>query len=116
MLRIVSLLRIFSRRAFSTLSILPRSGSIAWNSRLRPCLALPPAESPSTMYISQSAGLRFEQSESFPGRVRPLMTDLRRTSSLAFFAASRAWRARRALSTIGFSISGRSSRAFLSPS
>jgi len=32
----------------STLMILPRSGRIAWNSRLRPCLAEPPAESPST--------------------------------------------------------------------
>ena len=30
------------------IKILPRSGRIAWKSRLRPCLAEPPAESPST--------------------------------------------------------------------
>ena len=34
---------ILSKRARSTLRILPRSGSTAWNSRLRPCLAEPPA-------------------------------------------------------------------------
>ena len=32
-----------SRRARSTFRILPRSGRIAWNRRLRPCLAEPPA-------------------------------------------------------------------------
>ena len=42
-------LRILSRRAFSTLRSLPRSGRIAWNRRSRPCFAEPPAESPSTM-------------------------------------------------------------------
>ena len=35
---------ILSKRTRSTLRILPRSGSTAWNSRLRPCLAEPPAE------------------------------------------------------------------------
>src|SRR4029078_12850210 len=39
---------ILSKRTRSTLRILPRSGSTAWNSRLRPCLAVPPAESPSS--------------------------------------------------------------------
>jgi hypothetical protein len=38
-----------SKRAFSTFSTLPRSGRMAWNLRSRPCLAEPPAESPSTM-------------------------------------------------------------------
>jgi len=38
-----------SNRAFSTFSILPFNGKIAWNLRSRPCLAEPPAESPSTM-------------------------------------------------------------------
>ena len=38
-----------SKRAFSTFSTLPRNGSTAWNLRSRPCLAEPPAESPSTM-------------------------------------------------------------------
>ena len=36
-------------RARSTFKILPRSGRMAWNLRSRPCLAEPPAESPSTM-------------------------------------------------------------------
>ena len=40
---------ILSSRAFSTFRILPHSGRIAWNRRSRPCLADPPAESPSTM-------------------------------------------------------------------
>ena len=39
---------ILSKRAFSTLRILPFNGRIAWVRRLRPCLAEPPAESPST--------------------------------------------------------------------
>ncbi len=51
--------------AFSTFKILPRIGKIAWNSRLRPDLADPPAESPSTMKSSVSAGLLEEQSASF---------------------------------------------------
>src|ERR1700690_2677397 len=53
---ICSELNILSKRARSTLRILPRSGSTAWNSRLRPILALPPALSPSTMNISDLAG------------------------------------------------------------
>ena len=55
--------------AFSTLRILPRSGSIAWKFRSLPCLALPPAESPSTMYSSLLAGSFDEQSASLPGSV-----------------------------------------------
>ena len=38
-----------SKRAFSTLSTCRFSGRMAWNLRSRPCLAEPPAESPSTM-------------------------------------------------------------------
>ena len=38
-----------SSRAFSTLISLPRMGRMAWVRRSRPCLAEPPAESPSTM-------------------------------------------------------------------
>ena len=56
---ICSLDSILSVRTRSTLRILPRSGSTAWNSRLRPCLALPPAESPSTMKSSDLAGILF---------------------------------------------------------
>jgi len=57
--RISSLERILSIRAFCTLRILPRSGRIAWKCGPRPCLADPPAESPSTRYSSvSSAGRR----------------------------------------------------------
>src|SRR5215831_7783246 len=56
-----------SMRAFSTLMILPRIGRIAWNMESRHDLAEPPAESPSTMYSSLSAGSVERQSESFPG-------------------------------------------------
>lgn len=46
------ILNISSKRAFSVLITLPRSGKIAWNLRSRPNLAEPPAESPSTKYNS----------------------------------------------------------------
>ena len=55
--------------AFSTFRILPRNGSMAWKFRSRPCLAEPPAESPSTMYSSLRAGSLEEQSASLPGSV-----------------------------------------------
>src|SRR3546814_5263574 len=57
-----------SKRARSTLRILPRSGSTAWFLRFRPCLAEPPAESPSTMHSSLSAGSFSWESASLPGR------------------------------------------------
>lgn len=40
---------------------------MAWKRRSRPCLALPPAESPSTMNISVSSGSVDWQSASLPG-------------------------------------------------
>src|SRR5699024_12134127 len=43
-----SFLKISSNFAFSVLMTLPLKGSIAWKRRSRPCLADPPAESPST--------------------------------------------------------------------
>ena len=73
--------RTFGKRAFSTLMILPRMGSIAWNSLLRACLADPPAESPSTMKSSLSAGSRDEQSDSFPGSPEDSSRLLRRVRS-----------------------------------
>ena len=79
-----------SMRFFSTLMILPRSGRIACVLRSRPCLAEPPAESPSTMKISASAGSRTEQSASLPGSVEFSSADLRRVRSRALRAASRA--------------------------
>src|ERR1700758_1235806 len=80
---ICSKLSILSKRARSTLRILPRSGRIAWNSRLRPILALPPAESPSTMNSSDLAGSFSWQSASFPGSEDTLSGFLR-VSSRAF--------------------------------
>ena len=48
---------------------MPRSGRTAWFSRLRACLAEPPALSPSTMNSSDLAGSRSWQSASLPGRL-----------------------------------------------
>jgi hypothetical protein len=56
-----------SKRARSTLRILPLSGRIACVLRSRPCLAEPPAESPSTRKSSDLAGSRSWQSASLPG-------------------------------------------------
>ena len=74
--RIFSLESTLSRRAFSTFSILPHRGRIAWNRRSRPCLAEPPAESPSTMYSSLRSGSRSWQSASLPGRADALQRAL----------------------------------------
>src|ERR1700756_2789946 len=74
---------ILSMRARSTFKILPRNGSTAWNSRLRPCLALPPALSPSTMNSSDLAGSRSWQSASLPGSDATPSTLLRVISRLA---------------------------------
>src|SRR5215217_4177587 len=71
--------------AFSTFRILPFNGRIAWKLRSRPCLAVPPAESPSTRYSSHLSGSRSEQSASLPGSPPPLSTDLRCTISRVFF-------------------------------
>ena len=79
-----------SKRARSTFKILPLSGRIAWNLRSRPCFAEPPAESPSTMNNSHFDGSRSWQSASLPGRVEMSSTPLRRVSSRALRAASRA--------------------------
>ena len=89
-----------SKRARSTFRILPRSGRIAWIARLRPCLAEPPAESPSTMNSSDSAGSRSWQSASLPGSELMSSAPLRRVSSRALRAASRAAAASTTLATI----------------
>src|SRR6478735_5423990 len=75
--------RTLSMRDFSTLRILPRSGSTACVARSRPCLAEPPAESPSTMKISVSDGSFTEQSASLPGSVEFSSAHLRRGDGLA---------------------------------
>ena len=77
--------------ACSALSTLPLSGRIAWMSRSRPCLAEPPALSPSTMNSSDSSGLVLSQSWSLPGRFsRLLIAVFRRTCEAAARLASRA--------------------------
>jgi hypothetical protein len=63
--------------ALATLRILPRSGMIAWLARLRACLADPPAESPSTMKISEPSAAVSVQSDSLPGRRDLRPADLR---------------------------------------
>ena len=94
---ISSLPSILSTRAFSTFRIFPLSGRMAWKRRSRPCLAVPPADSPSTRNNSQRVGSRSEQSASLPGRPPPSSAPLRRVRSRALRAASRARAASMAL-------------------
>ena len=61
--------KILSILCFSTFIILPLNGRIAWNFLSLPCFAEPPAESPSTRYISHSLGSFDAQSANFPGSV-----------------------------------------------
>jgi hypothetical protein len=82
--------RTLSKRARSTLRILPRNGRIAWFARLRACFAEPPAESPSTRNSSLFAGSRSWQSASLPGSELISSAPFRRVSSRALRAASRA--------------------------
>ena len=92
---IIALISAFSRALFipdfSTFSIFPLRGSIAWNLLSLPCFAEPPAEFPSTMNISDSEGSFEEQSASFPGNDPTSRLFFLSTSSLAFFAASLAF-------------------------
>lgn len=74
---------IFSAAALSILRIFPRRGRIACVLRSRPCFAEPAAESPSTIKISDSSGVRDAQSASFPGKTVEVRRDFRLTMSLA---------------------------------
>ena len=105
-----------SNRARSTFRILPFSGRMAWDLRSRPCLADPPAESPSTMNTSALAGSRSWQSASLPGRVDTSSTPLRRVSSRALRAASRALAASITFCTIDFASRGWVSNQWLTTS
>lgn len=99
--------RILSIRAFSTLRILPRIGRIAWYCGLRPDLAEPPAESPSTMKISHLVGSFDWQSESLPGSEALSSSPLRRVRSRALRAATRAvaaWMPLRMMSAASFGL------------
>jgi hypothetical protein len=73
---------------FQVLRIFPLKGSIAWNLRSRPCLAEPPAESPSTIKISERDGSFSWQSASLPGRLVISKAVFLLVNSLAFLAAS----------------------------
>src|SRR5690554_5003188 len=76
----------------------------------RPCLALPPAESPSTMNSSDRAGSFSWQSASLPGRPAISSAPLRRVISRALRAASRARAASIILLTITLASFGFSCR------
>ena len=89
-----------SRRARSTLRILPRIGRMAWVSGLRPRTAEPPAESPSTMKTSDRDGSLVWQSRSLPGSPPDSSSPLRRVASRALRAAIRAAEAWIALRTM----------------
>ena len=64
--------------------IFPRNGRMAWYSRFLACLALPPAESPSTRNSSVIDRSWLVQSASLPGSAGPEVTFLRATLRLFF--------------------------------
>ena len=114
-------LSILSCLDFHVLSILPLKGSIAWFFLFRPCFAEPPAESPSTIKISESLGSFSWQSANLPGRFVISKAVFLLVSSLAFLAASRAsaafwifWTI--ILATDGFSSNQEVSLSFIKPS
>ena len=91
--------------------ILPRSGRMAWYSRMRPPSALPPAESPSTRYNSQRIDLAAGAVAEFAGQAAAAQAPLRsRTSWRALRALSRASAANRPFCTMIFAVLGFSSR------
>jgi len=102
--------KILSSLAFSTLRILPLSGKIACVALLRAVFAEPPAESPSTIYISQFSGFLSEQSANLPGSVVFSRAVFLLVKSLAFLAASLALCAKSDFSQITFATTGFSSR------
>ena len=101
---------ILSSLAFSTLRILPRSGRIACVARLLAVFAEPPAESPSTIYISQFLGSLSEQSANLPGSEVLSSAVFLLVKSLAFLAASLARCASNDFSHIDFATAGFCSR------
>ena len=84
------------RDAFCTLRILPRIGSSAWNSESRASLAVPSAESPSTMNSSLRSSAD-RQSTSLAGSAELASADLRRWFSRCSRAAILVLAARRDL-------------------
>ena len=107
---------ILCKRAFSTFKIFPLRGIIAWNLLSLPCLAEPPAESPSTKNISLNLGSFSEQSANFPGSVPKLSPFFCLTKSRALRAASRAFKAEIDLDNIFLVTSGFSFKKLFKPS
>ena len=97
---------------FSTFNIFPHSGNIAWNFLSLPCFALPPAESPSTIYTSHNSAFFSLQSANFPGNVEVSKALFLLTNSLAFLAASLALEAPIHFSKIALDTEGFSSKKF----
>ena len=94
----------------STLRIFPLRARIAWNVLIRPFLAEPPAESPSTRNISHLAGSFSEQSANLPGRPPPERGLFLLSVSLARRAAIRTLAAKITLSIISLASLGCSSK------
>ena len=92
--------------AFSTLRVLPRLVRSLETHGHAPDLAEPPAESPSTIKSSVSAGLFEEQSASLPGKLEISKPDFLRVTSRARLAATRALAAKIPFSTIRLAICG----------
>ena len=113
---ISSLFSIFSTLAFSTFSITPLSGRIAWCLLSLPCFAVPPADIPSTINSSVDSTSLLEQSASFPGKSDPESAPFLLVSSLAFLAASLALDASSAFPTIALADLGFSSQYILKDS
>gem|GEM_PF-1189725 len=79
---------IFCIDACSVFKILPLNGKIAWKLLSRHCLALPHAESPSTIYISVPSLFFLAQSANFPGSTPHAKIFFLNTVSLANLAAN----------------------------
>jgi hypothetical protein len=92
--------------ACSVFRILPLNGRIAWNFESLPTFALPPAESPSTIYNSVPCFHLLEQSANFHGSTHPDKAFFLRTVSLANLAASLALAAKSTFSNILSNSSG----------
>ena len=101
---------ILSSRLRSTFKIFPLNGKTACIFLSRPCFELPPAESPSTINNSDSAGSRDWQSANFPGRVNPSNAPFLKTLSLAALAAFLALSAKITFSKIALASCGYSSK------
>ena len=89
---------------------MPLSGRIAWVLLSLPCLAEPPAESPSTRKISDSAGSFVWQSLNFPGSPAISKAPFLLVISRAFLAASLALEASKILLIIILASAGFSRR------